>query len=122
MTHNINETLSNADAVKLIGREKIMKSAWMYYRASWARCATFGAALVKAWADARRKAWVAVESVRYAKEAKAATDAAAAKREAAKAAYTGDKKTRSPLNPHWDSMGRLSGKMGGAYTSTIVGR
>jgi len=126
MTNNTIQTVSNADVVAKKGRAAIMRQAWFLFK--FVGVSSFSKALSKAWANLRAavaldRKLAPVTMALKAEHAKidASNANRAARKEAAKAVYTGDRASRSPLNP-FAVRSELTGWEGRACIATQLGR
>lgn len=126
MTNTTIQTVSNADVVAIKGRAAIMRQAWFLLKS--VGVTSFSKALCKAWANLRaaialdRKLAPVTVAVK-AKQAKTDKHNAtrAALLESRQASYTGDRSSRSPLNP-FAVRSDLTGWEGRACIATQLGR
>lgn len=102
---------SNADVLKRFGRRLVMGRAWFEYKYS------RGYMAPKNFADALRGAWRSFRA-QIDRERKEAIKLAERK-----AAHTGDRNSRSPLNPYRQSNPRKAwGRGSDRYITSVMGR
>lgn len=123
MTNTEIHTASNSDVVKLKGRARVMRQAWFQFRLMAKPC--FSKALKNAWACLRASVTLDLKGAMVLAQMKAEREARDAKAKisikARKAAWSGPKDSRSPLNP-FNAVDPMGGKWGQVYCETVAGR